>query len=122
MSTVTGTETPATSSSVRPLTLFEEFRAFLDKYGVVGLAIAFIIGAALTALVQALVADLLMPTLAPVFAALGDDWQTAESRIGPFGPYKLGHFAYSAIYFLIIAAFVFVVAKFVLREKSVGKK
>ena len=121
MTTVTGTETPTTTST-RPLTLFEEFRSFLDKYGVVGLAIAFIIGAALTALVQALVADLLMPTLAPAFAALGADWQTAEAWVGPFGPYKLGHFAYSTIYFLIIAAFVFLVAKFVLREKMVGKK
>ena len=87
-----------------------------------GLAIAFIIGAALTALVQALVQDLLMPTLQPVFAALGDDWQTAETRFGPFGPYKFGHFAYAVIYFLIIAVFVFLVAKFVLKETSVAKR
>lgn len=118
MATVTAdtTETPPKTN------LFQEFRSFLDKYGVVGLAIAFIIGAALTSLVQAIVADLLMPTLKPIFAALGEDWQTAETTLGPFGPYKFGHFAYATIYFLIIAAFVFIVAKFVLREKTVGKK
>lgn len=110
------------SPAARPLGLFQEFRAFLDKYGVVGLAIAFIIGAALTALVQALVQDLVMPTLAPLFAALGDDWQSAEAWLGPFGPYKVGHFAYSVIYFLIIAVFVFLVAKLVLREQQVARR
>jgi large conductance mechanosensitive channel len=116
MTTVTADAPPA-----KPMNLFQEFRAFLDKYGVIGLAIAFIIGAALTALVQALVADVLMPTLAPVFAAMGKDWQTAEAWLGPLGPYKWGHFAYSVIYFLIVAVFVFVVAKFVLRQKQIGK-
>ncbi|HWH08886.1 MAG TPA: MscL family protein [Candidatus Thermoplasmatota archaeon] len=118
MSTVTA-ETPAAEPR---LNLFQEFRAFLDKYGVVGLAIAFIIGAALTALVQALVQDILMPTLAPLFATLGEDWQSAEAWLGPFGPYKVGHFAYATIYFLIIALFVFLVAKYVLREKQVAKR
>jgi large conductance mechanosensitive channel len=119
MATVPATiqETPAP-----PLNLFQEFRAFLDKYGVVGLAIAFIIGAALTALVQALVKDLLMPTLAPALAALGTDWRTAETYIGPFGPYLFGDFLYNVIYFVIIAGFVFIVAKFILREKQVAKK
>jgi len=112
----------AQETAAPPLNLFHEFRAFLDKYGVVGLAIAFIIGAALTALVQALVKDLLMPTLAPVLSALGTDWRTTETYAGPFGPYLFGDFLYNAIYFAIIAAFVFLVAKFVLREKQVAKK
>lgn len=114
---------PGPARFVQPgMTLFQEFRLFLDKYGVVGLAIAFIIGAALTALVQAIVADILMPTIAPALALLGDDWRTMEGRIGPFGPYLVGHFLFAVINFLIIAMFVFVVAKFALREKEVGKK
>lgn len=104
------------------MTVFQEFRAFLDKYGVIGLAIAFIIGAALTALVQALVADIVTPLLKPIFAALGENWKTAETNLGPFGPFKIGHFLDAALSFLIIAVFVFVVAKYVLREKQVGKK
>jgi large conductance mechanosensitive channel len=110
------TETPA-----KPMNLFQEFRAFLDKYGVVGLAIAFVIGAALTQLVQAVVKDLLMPTIAPLLAALGSDWRTMEVYAGSFGPYLIGDFLYNLIYFIIIAAFVFLLAKLVLRQKSVGK-
>lgn len=111
--------TPA--AEPKPMTLFQEFRAFLEKYGVVGLAIAFIIGAALTALVQAVVKDLLMPTIQPILSLMGSDWRTMELRAGPFGPYLIGDFLYNAIYFVIIALFVFLVAKLVLRQKSVGK-
>lgn len=112
--TIAAEETPK-------LNLFQEFRAFLDKYGVIGLAIAFIIGAALTALVQALVADIVTPLLKPIFAAMGDDWKTASTNIGPFGPFKFGDFLDKFIAFVIIAFFVFIVAKFVLRQKQVGK-
>lgn len=105
-----------------PMNIFQEFRAFLDKYGVIGLAIAFIIGAALTALVQALVADIVTPLLKPLFAALGDGWKTAETNLGPFGPFRIGHFIDALLSFLIIALFVFIVAKYVLREKQVAKK
>lgn len=105
-----------------PENLFQEFRRFLDKYGVIGLAIAFIIGSALTALVQALVADLITPLLKPLFAALGEDWKTAAVNVGPFGPFAIGHFIDSLLYFLIIALFVFLVAKYALREKAVGKR
>ena len=117
--TTVAAETPAAQPSMN---LFQEFRAFLDKYGVVGLAIAFIIGAALTALVQAFVKGLVMPLLNPVFAAMGSDWRTVEGVYGPFGPFLWGELLYSTIYFLVIALFVFLVAKFVLREKQVAKK
>lgn len=104
------------------MNLFQEFRLFLDKYGVVGLAIAFVIGLALTQLVQAVVKGLLMPTVAPVLAFLGDDWRTIEAYAGPFGPYLIGDLLYNLIYFIIIAGFVFLVAKFLLREKDVTKR
>ena len=117
MATVTAT----TENPPQTTNLFQEFRAFLDKYGVIGLAIAFIIGAALTALVQAIVADILMPLIKPALAALGENWQTAQFNAGPFGPFLVGHFLYSVIYFVIIALFVFLLAKFVLRQRAVGK-
>lgn len=102
--------------------LIQEFRAFLDKYSVIGLAVAFIIGLALTQLIQAIVKGLLMPTVAPILALLGDDWRTIETWAGPFGPYLIGDLLYNVIYFVIIAGFVFVVAKFLLREKEVAKR
>jgi large conductance mechanosensitive channel len=41
----------------------EEFTAFLKKYEVIGLAIAFIIGGAAGRLVSALVTDIMMPII-----------------------------------------------------------
>ncbi|MBU3966269.1 MAG: MscL family protein [Euryarchaeota archaeon] len=41
----------------------QEFMDFLNKYGVIGLAIAFVMGAAITKLVTALVNDLIMPII-----------------------------------------------------------
>lgn len=123
----------ATTPAEPRMNLFQEFRAFLDKYGVIGLAIAFVIGAALTALVQAVVADALMPVVGLLIP--GGDWQNAAFVYpalpegvaladAPKGTFILrwGHLLGSLINFLIIAAFVFVVAKFVLREKQVGKR
>jgi large conductance mechanosensitive channel len=132
MTTATG-DTPPPAPK---LTLFQEFRAFLDKYGVVGLAIAFVIGAALTALVTAIVNDLLMPIVGLILPAGG--WQSAvfyfpalPAGVDPHAkdfvlpPHTLalawGPLLGAAINFLIIAAFVFLVAKFVLRQKEIGK-
>lgn len=114
--------TTPTDLARRPVGLFQEFRAFLDKYGVLGLAIAFIIGAALTALVQAFVKGLVMPILNPIFAATGTDWRTSAQFIGPFGPFLFGEVLYAIIYFLVIALFVFLVAKYLLREQQVAKR
>lgn len=53
----------------------DEFRAFLHKYQVLGLAVAFIIGAASTKLVSAVVNDLVMPIVSVLIP--GGDWRTA---------------------------------------------
>jgi large conductance mechanosensitive channel len=117
MTTATAATPPATEQP--KLTLFQEFRAFLDKYGVVGLAIAFVIGSALTVLVKAVVNDLLMPLVTPLIP--GGDWKTAEWNLGPVQHLAWGDLLSNLINFIIIAAFVFLVAKFVLRQKEVGK-
>ena len=108
------TETPA-----KPTNLFQEFREFLDKYGVIGLAIAFVIGMAAAALVKAVVADLLMPLVTPLIP--GGDWKTAEWNAGPVQHIAWGDFLANLINFIVIAAFVFLIAKFLLRQKAVGK-
>lgn len=106
----------------RKPSLLLDFRAFLDKYGVLGLAIAFVIGQALTQLVQTVVAAVLMPLVNPALALLGEDWRSAEVTVGSVGPFLVGQLVYATIYFLIIALFVFLVAKMVLREESVAKR
>lgn len=89
-------------------TFSEEFMDFLNKYGVVGLAIAFIIGGAAGRLVTALVADLLMPILA-VFIP-GGDWRVAVFYLGPI-KFLLGDFVGALIDFIVIAFVVFLLSK-----------
>lgn len=86
----------------------EEFMAFLNKYGVIGLAIAFIIGGAAGALVSALVADLLMPVI--TFFIPGGAWREAVLALGPI-QLSIGHFVGAMIDFLVIALVVFVLMK-----------
>jgi large conductance mechanosensitive channel len=82
--------------------------AFLNKYGVIGLAIAFIIGGAAGALVSALVSDLLMPVI--TFFIPGGAWREAVLALGPI-QLSIGHFVGAMIDFLVIALVVFVLMK-----------
>ena len=89
-------------------TFSEEFMEFLNKYGVVGLAIAFIIGGAAGRLITALVADLLMPIVAVLIP--GGDWRTTVFQAGPI-KFLLGDFVGALIDFIIIAFVVFLLSK-----------
>ena len=89
-------------------TFNEEFMDFLNKYGVVGLAIAFIIGGAAGRLITALVADLLMPIVAVLIP--GGDWRTTVFQAGPI-KFLLGDFVGALIDFIIIAFVVFLLSK-----------
>jgi large conductance mechanosensitive channel len=91
-----------------PKGLVEEFKVFLSKYGVVGLAVAFIIGGAASRLVSALVSDILMPVI--TFFIPGGAWQEATLTLGPI-VLAIGHFVAAVIDFLIIALAVFWIMK-----------
>ena len=58
-----------------------EFLDFLKKYQVIGLAVAFIIGAASTKLVSALVNYVVMPIVSVLVT--GGEWRTAILQVGP---------------------------------------
>ena len=87
---------------------FGEFMDFLKKYGVIGLAIAVIIGGAAGSLVSALVADILMPVI--TFFIPGGAWRDAVLNVGPI-VLSIGHFIGVVIDFLIIALIVFMIMK-----------
>ena len=70
----------------------------------VGLAIGFIIGSASKDLVNALVADILMPVI--LFFVPGGTWREATVTIGPV-VLALGHFVGAMLDYLIIALIVF---------------
>ncbi|MEM4257211.1 MAG: large conductance mechanosensitive channel protein MscL [Candidatus Diapherotrites archaeon] len=99
--------------------LLKEFMDFLNEYKIIGLAIAFIIGAAATDLVQSLVKNIIMPIIQPLLS--NGDWQNITLTIGQVN-IGLGQFLASLINFLIIAIVVFLIAKFLLKEQKVSKK
>ncbi|CAJ37729.1 large-conductance mechanosensitive ion channel [Methanocella arvoryzae MRE50] len=101
--------------------IIQEFREFLEEYKVVGLAVAFIMGATVTTLVQSLVNDIIMPCINPLLASTGSDWKNATAVIGPVA-LKYGSFTSNLINFMIIAFVVFLIAKVVLKETKVTKK
>ena len=97
----------------------KDFLDFLKEYKVVGLAIAFIIGAASTTLVKSLVNNVNMPMITPFLPA--GAWRTATFSLGPI-KIGWGEFTAELINFLIIAVVVFIIAKAILREQKVTKK
>ena len=97
----------------------KEFIAFLKQYGVIGLAIAVIIGGKLNALVDAVVKNLLMPIIGLLIP--GGDWRELAFAIGET-KFGVGPILAAMVDFLIVAFVVFVVAKKVLREENVAKK
>lgn len=99
--------------------MVKEFITFLKNYGVIGLAIAVIIGGKLNELVTSVVQDLLMPLVfQPALKAANVDNIRQLSYHGILYGKVLG----TLIDFLIVAFVVFAIAKFVLKEQTVGKK
>lgn len=99
--------------------MWREFVQFLKTYGVIGLAIAVIIGGKLNELVSSLVNDLLMPLVfQPALRAASVDDIRKLSYHGILYGKVLG----AGIDFLIVAFLVFLFAKLALKEAVVAKK
>jgi large conductance mechanosensitive channel len=91
-----------------PGRLWDEFVRFLRKYGIIGLALAFIIGGAVVTLVSAFVNDILMPII--TFFLPQGAWEDYIWRIGPIH-ISIGHFVSTVIDFMVIALIVFILMK-----------
>ena len=99
--------------------MLREFGEFLKTYGVIGLAIAVIIGGKLNDLIGSLVNDLLMPlVLQPALAAANVN----DIRELSAGGVLYGKVLGATIDFLVVAVLVFFFAKLVLKEEKVAKK
>ena len=83
-----------------------EFLDFVEKYKILGLAVAFVIGMYLGEVVKGLVEGLLMPLINQVV-----DPMTSGPVIGSFLPYKPGLFIMAFITFIIVCLVVFIVMK-----------
>jgi large conductance mechanosensitive channel len=101
------------------MSIVSEFKDFLNEYKVMGLAVAFIIGGAITVLVQSLVNNIIMPLV--TFFIPGGAWQTAVLAVGPV-VFGWGAFLSALVNFIIIALVVFLIAKYVMKEEKVSKK
>jgi len=99
--------------------MMKEFMDFLYEYKVVGLAIAFIMAVAATALIKSFVDNIIMPVI--TFMIPGGSWKTATFALGPI-VFSWGAFLADLIYFIIVAFVVFLIAKKVLKEDKVTKK
>lgn len=99
--------------------MMKEFMAFLKQYGVVGLAIAVIIGGKLNLLVTSLVNDLLTPLiLQPALNAAG----VSKLENLSYNGVLYGKVLASTLDFMIVAFIVFLFAKKVMKEEVVAKK
>jgi large conductance mechanosensitive channel len=92
-----------------PKGLWAEFMDFLSKYKVMGLAVAFIIGLYLGALVQALVKDLIMPVIGLVIPGLGNLSTYSVTVVNQ--QFGIGDFLVALITFIIVAFVIFAIVK-----------
>jgi large conductance mechanosensitive channel len=116
---------PAPPPPPPPKGLWVEFKDFLSKYKVLGLAVAFIMGVYLGGLVQALVKDLILPVVGLTVPGLGNlaTFKIAvpptelDAQGNPLDPtyagqlFGVGDFLVALITFLIVAFVIFLLVK-----------
>lgn len=99
--------------------MLKEFLGFLKQYGVIGLAIAVIIGGKLNLLVTSIVSDLLTPLIfQPALKAAGVENIAQLS----FNGIMYGKVVAALIDFAIVSFVIFLFAKKVMKEEVVAKK
>ncbi len=98
-----------------PKGLWNEFKEFLSNYKILGLAVAFVIGLYLGAVVKALVQDFIMPAIGLAIPGLANlaTYAVAVSQQS-FG---IGDFLVALITFIIVALVVFIIVKVAKRWK-----
>jgi len=96
----------------------EEFMEFLQKYQVIGLAVAVVIGAAATKLVNSTVTDVIMPIIG--ILTPNGNWRDSVLQIGPI-KFLVGDFIGAIIDFLIIAIVIFLTVKYIMKG-DISKK
>ena len=94
--------------------MLKEFNAFLLKHGVIGLAVAVVIGGAVGKLVSALVSDIIMPIVGRLTPS--GNWREATLTLAGV-KFGIGDFAGALIDFVIISFVVFMIVKHLVKEE-----
>jgi len=124
MTTLSGDMTEAPPQPPAKKSLSQEFFDFLKTFGIIGLAIAFIIGAASSSLVTSFVEDIINPLIG-LFLPSGSLDQLYVNATGVSdtpSQFRYGHLISEIIDFLIIAFIVFLAYKWLSRYKLVEDK
>ncbi len=95
--------------------MFKEFKEFISRGNVIDLAVAVIMGAAFTNIVQALVKDVITPIIG-IFLG-GIDFSNLSISLG-HAAIKYGSFIQSIINFLVIGFVVFIIVKAISKIES----
>jgi large conductance mechanosensitive channel len=108
---------------LKPKSLIEQFMEFLKTFSIIGLAIAFVIGAAASKLVTAFVNDLINPIVG--FALPSGNlkelsYSVTNSATGATSTFAYGDLISNIIDFLIIAFIVFLAYKMLSRYPIFG--
>ncbi|TBR10832.1 MAG: MscL family protein [Candidatus Nitrosotenuis sp.] len=98
----------------------QEFMHFLQTFGVIGLAIAFVIGSAASKLVTALVTDIVNPLVGMALQDVGDLKKLSFTVFK--STFAYGDLIANVIDFLIIAVIVFILYKQLSKFKLVDDK
>jgi large conductance mechanosensitive channel len=100
--------------------MIRDFKAFLVKQNIIGLAIAVVVGTALNGLVKAVVDGGIMPII--LAATPSGDWQAATWEVGPF-KFGVGAILAALVNFTIVAVVAWRLARaFVAPEPAAPAK
>ena len=112
------TEQPPAKKSFK-----DEYIAFLIAFGIIGLAIAFVIGQAVSKVVNAFVKDIIVPTIGLVLpGSLNNMSATVIGIYGVPSEFKYGDLISNIIEFIIIALLVFMAYKLLKKYKFIEEK
>lgn len=98
--------------------MLKEFKEFITKGNVLDLAVAVVIGAAFTLVVNSLVKDILMQVIAAIFGK--PDFSDLTFKLGK-GVIFYGNFLTVLVNFLIVAAALFVIIKVITSLQKLRK-
>ncbi len=99
--------------------MLKEFKDFIAKGNVMDMAVGIIIGAAFTAIVTSLVADIINPLIGLFMG--GIDFGGLSAAVGE-AVFTYGNFIMAIINFLIIAFVVFMLVRYVNKVKEASAK
>ena len=100
---------PTPPSPPKPKGMMNEFKDFIVQYKVMGMAVAFILGLYLGAVVQSLVKDLVLPIICLAVHGLGNLSTLVVTVMSQ--QFGIGNFLATVITFIVVAFVIFIIVK-----------